>query len=84
MKKEILSDYSWVIRGSQRILILNALKTAQTPNQIQKETKLKFSNVSDGLKKMVEKNIVVCLNPDERMGRIYKLTEKGEEILKLF
>ena len=77
MKKEDIKLYSWVVRGSQRNAIIKALDKAKTPKQLSQETKIKFSNVSDVLSAMKEKNIVICLNPEEKTGRLYNLSKKG-------
>lgn len=81
MKKEDYRLYSWVIRGTQRVKIIKVLSEPKTPKQLHKETKIKFSNISDNLKLMREKKIVVCLVP-EKTGRLYQLTKKGKDIRK--
>lgn len=80
MDKEFIKDYSWVKSGSQRIKIIISLIKPMTPKEIQKNTKLKFSNVSDCLKSLNEKKLVICLNPENHLGRLYVLTEEGEKI----
>lgn len=82
MNKEILELYSWVIRGKQRSLVIKALNGIKTPTQIKEETKLGLNNVSDILRLFVKKGIAKCLNENEKVGRLYKLTQKGEGILK--
>jgi DNA-binding PadR family transcriptional regulator len=42
---------------------------------------MSVSEVSRSLKTLKDKKIVVCLNEDKRIGRVYSLTEKGKEIL---
>ncbi len=56
------------------------------PTQIKNDTKLALNNVSDILREFRKKNIIKCINPKEKTGRIYQLTPKGlrirEEVLK--
>ncbi len=80
MDKKSLDLYSWVIRGTQRTAIVKALDRPKTPKQLSQETKLKFSNVSDVLNAMKKKGLVICLNPQEKTGRLYQLTAKGKKI----
>lgn len=79
-------EYSLVVRGSQRRKIVKALDRPKIPTQIKEETKLSLNNVSDVLRYLEKIKIVKCDNPEEKTGRIYKLTEKGmkvrEELIK--
>jgi hypothetical protein len=83
MKNEYVKLYSWVIRGSQRRAIILAMESPITPTQVKKITGFGLNNVSDILRSFVEQKIAKCLNEDEKLGRIYVLTEKGNKIKKL-
>ncbi len=83
MKKEEVKLYSWIVRGSQRVRILQIMEKPMTPTQIKKETKLALNNVSDILRLFVKFKVAKCLNEREKLGRIYELTEKGKRIKKL-
>ncbi len=76
MAYDLLSDYCWVMVGSQRRKIMNCLSSEKLPSQVKKETGLPFSNVSRVLAEMVEKELVQRLGTEERF-RLYSLTEKG-------
>ncbi len=79
-------DYPWIIKGSQRIKIIKVMGKPKIPTQIKNDTKLALNNVSDILREFRKKNIIKCINPKEKTGRIYQLTPKGlrirEEVLK--
>jgi hypothetical protein len=83
MNKEDVKLYSWIIRGSQRISIIKVMDRPLTPTQIKKLTGLPLNNVSDNLRLFVEKKLSKCLNEEETLGRIYELTDKGNQIKKL-
>jgi len=83
MKKEDVKLYSWIIRGSQRVLIIKVMDKPLTPTQIKKLTALGLNNVSDILRLFVEQKIAKCLNEQEKLGRIYILTESGKRIKEL-
>ncbi len=87
MDKKLLQDYSWIIRGSQRLAVIKVMDKIMTPSQIQKEAKkinpnISLNNCSDVLRAMEEHGIVKCLNPKEKLGRLYELSKKGKEIQK--
>ena len=82
MENKLLVIYSWIKSGSQRQKIIKSLKDIKTPKDIQNETKLKFSNISDCLNSFKERKIVNCLNLQMKKGRIYELTNLGKQILK--
>lgn len=54
----------------------------QFPSQIAKKVDLRINQVSTLLKGLKEKELVECINEEEKMGRFYKLTEKGKAVLK--
>jgi len=73
----------FVISSDYRKKLLFTLKERpKTPKELSKETKLCFSHVSITLKKLSEKNLVKCLNPIMKKGRVYSITDKGDKILE--
>ena len=80
--KDLLENYAWIVRGSQREKLIKALNKPQTPTQLWKSTKIKPSNISANLKQMVGRGIIMCWFPNAKTGRLYKLTEKGERLVK--
>ena len=73
---------SFIKRSGQRQIILKVLENPKTPKEISKATKLAPSHISRTLKEFMEKDIVKCLTPKQKTGRIYSLTEKGAKLLK--
>jgi predicted transcriptional regulator len=74
--------YSFVVRSEQRRKIILSLEKPKTPTQIAQEIKASVSHVSRALSQFAEKEIVECLTPKEKVGRVYTLTKAGKEILK--
>ncbi|MBI2668709.1 winged helix-turn-helix transcriptional regulator [Candidatus Woesearchaeota archaeon] len=83
MDKELINDYSWILRGKQRRTILKFLNAPKTPTLIMEETKIKVSNVSDVLRAMENYGLAKCLNPKEKQGRLYQLTKKGKKVREM-
>lgn len=82
MEADVFQEYKWVFRGKQRKLIINSLTKAKTPTQIKTETNIKVTNVSDVLREMEKRKLVICLNPEDKLGRFYELTSLGKKIQK--
>lgn len=79
----MVKDYSWIIRGKQRKKIIKVINKPKIPTQIKEETNLSLNNVSDVLREFRKKKIVKVLNPEEKTGRLYKLTQKGMRICEM-
>ncbi len=87
MQKQLLQKVVWVRRGSQRLAILKVMDKPMFPSEIQKESrkhnhKISLNNCSDVLREFVDKDIAICLNPEEKVGRLYELTNLGKRIKK--
>jgi len=82
MEKSLINDYAWILRGSQRRKIIKILDKPKTPTLIKEETNIKVSNISDVLRSMCKRNLAKCLNPKDKLGRLYQLTTKGVKIRK--
>lgn len=77
--------YAWVVRGRQRIAILKAFSKPMPPSHIHKKSKaynekISLNNTSDVLRCFSREGIAVCINKEAKTGRMYKLTDAGEEI----
>lgn len=78
-----LKDYSFVKRSSLRIAILKSLESGhKTPTQLSKELKRSITLISRYLRQLVERDIIRCLTEDERMWKLFSLTDKGKRVLK--
>lgn len=75
-------DISFVISSDYRIAVLERLAAGPgTPSQIASETDHAISHVSRALRGLRERELVVLLVSEERKkGRVYGLTERGDEV----
>ncbi len=71
---------SFIKRSKQRMHILMTFHSGETPTEIVKKTNLAPSHISRTLKEFSEKDLIRCETPNDHIGRVYVLTEKGEEI----
>jgi len=71
--------YGYVAASQYREdIILHLSESNNIPSKISEETEFQLSHVSNTLSDLVEKELVVCMNPEKSKGRVYTLTEKGE------
>jgi len=81
MNDETLKAYAYVTISKHRTTIVKHLKNKfQTPTQIAKDTGVLRNHVSMYLKSLKEYDIVECINPEAKKGRLYRLTSKGEDV----
>ncbi|NCN39424.1 MAG: transcriptional regulator [Candidatus Aenigmarchaeota archaeon CG_4_10_14_0_8_um_filter_37_24] len=73
--------YSFVIRSKKRKDILLSLEKVRTPTEIGNKVKTSVSHVSRTLSDFQDKGIVECVTPEQKVGRVYRLTKNGKEIL---
>jgi len=72
--------YSWVMRSRQRQEIVRLLQRPRIPSQLADELDTHLSQVSHSLSQFQKRGLVECITPDARKGRLYRLTEKGENV----
>ena len=75
------NDVSYVIASKTRKAVLLKLETPRTPTFLSKELNVNLANISRGLAELEDKSIVVCLTPNQKVGKIYTLTKKGNDII---
>lgn len=79
IKNEYLLGY--VKASNYRKKIIKSLQDKKlTPIELAKETNIPLSHISNTLAELLEKDIVVCLTPKLKKGRLYELTKLGHNI----
>ena len=52
------------------------------PTQIAKNSDIRPNHISKVLAELKAHELVECINPEVRKGRLYRLTDKGEVLVK--
>lgn len=52
------------------------------PTQIAKKSNIRPNHISKVLGELKAHALVECINPEVRKGRLYRLTEHGEDVVK--
>lgn len=73
----------FVKRSQYRQKVLTALKDdVLMPKEIAKRSNIKTNHVSKVLAELKSKELIEIINPEARKGRLYRLTDVGEEIVE--
>jgi len=81
----IKKDVHFLLRSSisRKILeCLNRYDKEISPKQIAKEIDVARDNVSTRILWLAERDLVKCINPEDRLWRFYKITKKGKKVLR--
>ncbi len=72
----------YVNKSSYRVRVLKSLgENAKMPKEIAKDSEILPNHISNVLRQLKEKEIVECINPEVRKGRLYRLSEEGLDVL---
>lgn len=75
-------DTSFIISSSYRIKVLKNLETPKTPSHLSKISGINKTHISRTLKELLEKDMIKCLTPEIKKGRIYIISNKGKNTLE--
>ena len=82
LSDEMLKEVGYIQASTYRTKVMKSLDgDVKIPSQIAKDTDIMQNHMSATLKQLKEHELVECINPEVRKGRLYRLTEKGEKIV---
>ena len=83
LSDEMLKEISYVKISTYRTKVMKSLDDeVKIPSQIAKDSDILQNHISAVLKQLKEHELVECINPEVRKGRLYRLTDTGEEVVK--
>ena len=83
LSDEMLIEYGYVTSSSYRTKVLKSLDgDTKMPSQIARDSDIKQNHISNVLNQLKKRELVECINPEVRKGRLYRLTDKGDELVK--
>ena len=72
----------YVNKSSYRVKVLKSLgEDVKIPKEIASDSGILPNHISNVLRQLKEKEIVECINPEVRKGRLYRLSGNGLDIL---
>ncbi|MHA1815290.1 MAG: hypothetical protein ACTSX1_04740 [Candidatus Heimdallarchaeaceae archaeon] len=75
---------AWVKRGKRRkeilIHLLNS-KIPQSTKDIKNSLNIAMSQASFSISELEQNGLIICMNPTDKIGKIYDLSEEGTAII---
>ena len=65
---------------NRREVLKSLIEGEKTPIEMCESTKIHPSNISKILKDLEKMNLIICVNPKLRKGRLYRITTYGQKI----
>ena len=83
LSDEMLIEISYVNISKYRTKVMKSLEgEVLIPSQIAKNSGIRTNHISKVLAELKAHELVECINPEVRKGRLYRLTDHGNEIVK--
>ena len=83
LSDEMLKEISYVNISKYRTKVMKSLNgEVLIPTQIARDSGIRTNHISKVLSELKAHELVECINPEVRKGRLYRLTNKGNELVK--
>ena len=81
LSDEMLTEISYVKISQYRTKVMKSLDgDVKIPTVIAKDSEIRPNHISKVLAELKAHELVECINPEVRKGRLYRLTDKGETV----
>jgi len=81
LSDEMLTEISYVSISKYRTKVMKSLDgEVLIPSQIAKNSGIRTNHISKVLSELKAHELVECINPEVRKGRLYRLTDIGEKV----
>ena len=83
LSDEMLTEISYVQISKYRAKVMKSLEgNVKIPTAIANDSGIRTNHISKVLGELKAHELVECINPEVRKGRLYRLTDKGDELVK--
>lgn len=83
LSDELLTEISYVKISSYRTRVMKSLEDdVKIPTVVAKDSEIRSNHISKVLSELKAHELVECINPEARKGRLYRLTDRGKDIVK--
>ena len=83
LSDEMLTEISYVNISKYRAKVMKTLEgEVKIPTVIARDSGIRTNHVSKVLSELKAHELIECINPEVRKGRLYRLTDKGDIIIK--
>ncbi|SNZ12802.1 hypothetical protein SAMN06269185_1932 [Natronoarchaeum philippinense] len=78
-----VDEYAWIKASNYRENILVAIgEKPRTPKELAEMNEYYLSHVSNVLSDLNDHGLAECITPDRNKGRLWQVTQKGEEMVE--
>ena len=83
LSDEMLTEISYVKISTYRTKVMKSLEDeVKIPSKIAEDAEIRQNHISKVLSELKAHELVECINPEVKKGRLYRHTEKGDKIVK--
>lgn len=83
LSDELLTEISYVQISKYREKVMKSLEgDVKIPSKIAKDSDIRVNHISKVLAELKAHELIECINPEVRKGRLYRLTDKGDDVVK--
>lgn len=83
LSDEMLTEISYVNISKYRAKVMKTLEgEVKIPTVIARDSGIRTNHVSKVLSELKAHELIECINPEVRKGRLYRLTDKGDVLVK--
>ena len=83
LSDEMLTEISYVNISKYRTEVMKTLDgEVKIPTVIARDSGIRTNHVSKVLSELKAHELIECINHEARKGRLYRLTDKGDELIK--
>ena len=83
LSDEMLKEISYVKISQYRTKVMKSLDgEVKIPTHIARDSEIRPNHISKVLSELKAHELVECINPEVRKGRLYRHTDKGEQVVK--
>lgn len=78
---ELLDEIRYVESSTYRTKVMKAIgDDIKIPSKISKDSNIMPNHISNVLRQLKEHELVECINPEVKKGRLYRLSENGKKV----
>ena len=83
LSDEMLTEISYVQISTYRTKVMKSLEgEVKIPTEIARDSDIITNHISATLRQLKDHELIECINPEVRKGRLYRQTDKGEIVSK--
>ena len=83
LSDEMLTEISYVNISKYRTKVMKTMDgEVKIPTVFARDSGIRTNHVSKVLSELKAHELIECVNPEARKGRLYRLTDKGEELVE--